>query len=162
MEKEHLLTIGDIAKAAGTTPRTVRFYEEIGLISPVKRTPNGYRLYGQDELQKLRLITALKRSGFQLKSVRALFDLKAAECTGGEAAVTVQRILRRHLADVEETLGSVRAARDDIRRTIEALEACVSCSKPVNEADCLNCERWKSVTKQGLTETLRFAWPGAV
>jgi DNA-binding transcriptional MerR regulator len=54
-----LMRIGDLAKKAGTTMRTIRYYEQLGLIAPTARTRGGFRLYEEDELRKLRLIKSL-------------------------------------------------------------------------------------------------------
>src|SRR3989337_1273366 len=55
-----LMRIGDLAKKAGTTMRTIRYYEQLGLIAPVARTKGGFRLYEEDEVRKLRVIKNLQ------------------------------------------------------------------------------------------------------
>ena len=54
------MRIGDLAKRAGTTMRTIRYYEQRGLIEPARRTKGGFRLYQEEELRKLRLIKNLQ------------------------------------------------------------------------------------------------------
>lgn len=48
------MLIGEVAKAAGTTPKTLRFYEEQGLLPPAQRGSNGYRQYSEDSVERLR------------------------------------------------------------------------------------------------------------
>ena len=59
MAGEGLLTIGELARSAGLTAKTVRFWSDQGLLPPAGRTPAGYRLYGPDALGRLGLILAV-------------------------------------------------------------------------------------------------------
>jgi DNA-binding transcriptional MerR regulator len=77
------LTIGELARAAGLTAKTVRFWSDQGLLPPAGRTPAGYRLYGPGALARLGLIRALRDLGVGLTGVRTVLD---REITIGEIA----------------------------------------------------------------------------
>lgn len=96
------LTIGEVARAAGLSAKTVRFWSDQGLVPPAGRTPAGYRLYGPDALARLGLVRTLRDLGVPLADVRNVLDRKI---TIGEvaalhaAALEVQvRTLRLHQA----------------------------------------------------------------
>jgi len=68
------MTIGDVAAATGVTVRTLRHYDELGLLVPSERTAAGYRLYAEAELDRLYRILALRRMGFALEAIGAVLD----------------------------------------------------------------------------------------
>ena len=78
-----LLTIGELARAAGLTAKTVRFWSDQGLLPPAARTPAGYRLYDPGALARLGLIRTLRDLGVGLADVRKVLD---REITIGEVA----------------------------------------------------------------------------
>ncbi|MDB5408336.1 MAG: HTH-type transcriptional regulator HmrR [Rhodospirillales bacterium] len=75
METATALTIGEAASRAGVPPKTIRFYESIGLIAPAQRAANRYRSYDQDSVRRLRFIARARGLGFALKEVAALLAL---------------------------------------------------------------------------------------
>jgi MerR family transcriptional regulator, repressor of the yfmOP operon len=77
---EQALRIGDLAKLAGTTPRTIRYYEEVGLLPETSERPSGrHRLYSRDELERLREVMRLKELlGLTLEELKALIAVEEA------------------------------------------------------------------------------------
>lgn len=73
-----LLRIGQVAEIVGLSLRTVRFYEEEGLVVPVGRTDGGFRLYNDDCIQRFRLIMQMKPLGFTVEEMRSLIETRAA------------------------------------------------------------------------------------
>jgi DNA-binding transcriptional MerR regulator len=84
------LRIGDVARLAGTTPRTIRYYEEIGLLSGTSERPSGaHRLYSHSEVERLREVMRLKDLlGLTLEELKALL---AAEEARAEVRAQLQR-----------------------------------------------------------------------
>ncbi|EFC84831.1 MerR family transcriptional regulator [Parafrankia sp. EUN1f] len=68
--------IGDVAERVGLSLRTVRYYEEAGLLLPVGRTVGGFRLYDKDAVDRLLLIKKMKPLGFTLEEMRSLLVLR--------------------------------------------------------------------------------------
>src|SRR5690348_6305016 len=68
--------IGSIAKQAGLSVDTIRFYEKQRLFTPPPRTQAGYRLYGTEELRMLRFITGAQKLGFSLQEIRQLVNIR--------------------------------------------------------------------------------------
>jgi DNA-binding transcriptional MerR regulator len=74
-----LLTTGDMARLSDSTLRTVRFYEQEGLIEPERRSACGHRLFSGRELMKLQLALDLREAGLSLQNIKDLFCLKSTD-----------------------------------------------------------------------------------
>lgn len=70
--------IGEVAKRVGLSLRTVRYYEEMGLITPERRTDGGFRLYTDENIERLLTIKQMKPIGFKLQEMRELLDIRDA------------------------------------------------------------------------------------
>ncbi|MDC0611601.1 Cu(I)-responsive transcriptional regulator [Vibrio sp.] len=80
------MNISEVSKETGLTAKSIRLYEEKGLITPPSRELNGYRVYGRSHIEELQLIARAKRVGFSLEECRALVNL-AKDPTRKSAAV---------------------------------------------------------------------------
>lgn len=67
--------IGEVTERVGLSLRTVRYYEEVGLVVPPERTAGGFRLYTEDDIERLIMAKELKPLGFSLDEVRTILDL---------------------------------------------------------------------------------------
>ena len=105
-----LLKVGQLAKRTGVTVRALHHYEEMGLLSPVRRTEAGYRLYGYDEVQRLQHIVSLQQLGFSLKEIKGCLD---------EPAYSLERVISMHRALVEEDIRN----RQQLLERLKALES---------------------------------------
>lgn len=106
--------IGEIARATGLTIRTLHYYEEIGLLSPVRRTGSGHRVYGAPEVERLYLISLLRQLGLSLDGVRAALDA---------GNIDVRSRMTRHLGEVEARLAVESRLRTRLLRLVGALES---------------------------------------
>jgi MerR family copper efflux transcriptional regulator len=99
-----LVQIGVLAERVGLSLRTVRYYEEIDLITPAARTPGGFRLYAPEQEERLLLLKTMKPLGFSLEEMRSLLELidaaSAARPGSRRAEALLLRIhdLRREIA----------------------------------------------------------------
>ena len=119
------LRIGDVAKLAGTTPRTIRYYEEIGLL-PVAggREPGAHRTYAEADVERLTELLRLKDLlGLSLEELKALVEAEGAraelrrEWHGGvEDPVRRHEILEESLGHIAHQLDLVRRRRDEIAK----------------------------------------------
>jgi DNA-binding transcriptional MerR regulator len=111
-----LYSIGEISEMAGLSPRTVRYYEELELLPGVRRRAGGRRVYGDDELERLRFIQRLKTLGLSLAEIR---DLNAVYAIGGSTHAMLLRLdelLARQLQDLDERIRELSDLRDEIGR----------------------------------------------
>ena len=112
------LRIGEVAKLLGVTPRTVRHYEEIGLLERPERSEVGYRLYGADELLRLHRVKELRSLGLPLDRIKGVLG----EPGSGNG---LRGVLEALLDEVEGQIGALQERRDRLRETLarEDLEA---------------------------------------
>lgn len=104
-----LLTSGDLARATGETVRTVRFYEEQGLLRPSGLSEGGHRRYDQAGLEQLQLILDLREVGLSIPDIRGLLAVRE----GCRTAVDFRRVLAERLPD---QLARTRARIERMRR----------------------------------------------
>ena len=118
------LRIGDVARMVGTTPRTIRYYEEIGLLAQAPARPSGrHRLYSESEVERLREVMRLKNLlGVSLEELRTLLEAE-------EARAEVRAQLRREDVDpsrrrelLAEALGHLERQLDLVRHRKNELE----------------------------------------
>lgn len=105
------MTIGEAASRSGMPPKTIRFYEEIGLIRPAERFENQYRAYSERDVHTLRFIHRARSLGFALKDIRALLALYRDR---RRASREVKRLALQHIAEVEHKIAELTAIRNAI------------------------------------------------
>ncbi len=119
------LRIGDVARLAGTTPRTIRYYEEIGLLPvPAEREPGAHRTYAEADVERLRELLRLKELlGVSLEELKELVAVEGARAAlrrewhaGVEDPVRRREILDESLSHIARQLELVRRRRDEIAK----------------------------------------------
>jgi DNA-binding transcriptional MerR regulator len=142
------LTIGALARKARVASSMLRYYEQEGLLEPVRRTPAGYRLYGADAEKRLLFIHRAQRLGFSLQDIRHLLDTKGAGVTGTaerryveiERRLTELMVLRHELeVFLQELSTQMPAGADGERRLYRRLieQICGHAGGPAGEAASL-------------------------
>ncbi len=115
MTRGALLLIGDAAKATGLTVKTIRYYEEIGLIPKAGRTnggahTGGHRVYTEAEVGRLRFIHHARLFGLSLSDIRELLALADGKgCPSRQPEY--RKILQRHLHEIDERVRHLRGLR---------------------------------------------------
>jgi DNA-binding transcriptional MerR regulator len=118
------MKIGELAKATGLNTRTIRFYEQEGLLPDPQRTSSGYRMYGPQDVDLLEFIRKAKRLGFSLeeiKSILHLHDRREPTC------LHVRSLLEEKLAQVDRVLEDLQKFRTEIVRLQEEAGDLVDC-----------------------------------
>jgi DNA-binding transcriptional MerR regulator len=134
------MQIGDLAERAGVSTRTIRYYEELGILGPEERSDGGFRRYCDDQLRRLQMIQGLKSLGFELEQIRQLFTLRNETETGGQLAHQMIDILRGQQEAIDSKIQQYVELRERTTRGIAVLQDCQSCDIRVFERDCHNCE----------------------
>ncbi len=114
--KDVPLAISGICEATGLSPRTVRYYEELGLLPGVRRKAGGRRVYGPDELERLLFIQRLKTLGLSLAEVKELNDVHAIAGGTGPMLARLGELLDRHLFDLDQRIAELGSLREEIVR----------------------------------------------
>lgn len=121
-EISNLVQIGDLAKQLGITTRTIRYYEEIGLMGLSQRVGTGARLYGRDEIRRLKFILKLKELGIDLKEMRELADRfdahnQSFNSQDHQFSTITQKLLEildLNIHKVDEKISNLSSLRKDI------------------------------------------------
>ncbi|MEO8061613.1 MAG: heavy metal-responsive transcriptional regulator [Pseudomonadota bacterium] len=107
--------IGALAKRAGVSIDTVRYYEKSGLLAPQARLPSGYRRYGDLQVARLRFIRRAQNLGFALKDVRELLGLSKQR-----DVARVKRTAEKKLAQVEQKIAALERVRGGLAQLVTA------------------------------------------
>lgn len=106
--------IGELAARTGLSVRTLHYYDEIGLLSPSRRSEAGYRLYVAEDVARLQRIKSLRQLGFALKEIRKVL---------GNPELSPEGILRAHMARLEEEIESRRKVHERLASILARLES---------------------------------------
>lgn len=119
---EEVFQIGEVADLVGLSLRTVRYYEEVGLVEPSDRTSGGFRLYSRDDIARLELIKQMKPLGFTLEEMRDLLEVRRR--------LRFDRLAGRARARAADRLAmyadAAAAACEELRGKLEAAEGFVA------------------------------------
>ena len=110
------MVIGEVARLTGVPAKTIRYYEDTGLLPRAERAQNGYRVYGDRAVHMLRFIKRSRDLGFSVKDVGnllALWDDKKRE------SAEVKELTRRHLKDIEQKIEQLESLRRTLQHLIE-------------------------------------------
>jgi len=103
--------IGKLAAQLGLNPRTLRYYENLGLLPAPSRTMNGYRVYNEETAQRLTFITKAKSLGLTLKEISQILAIR----DGGKLPChSVQCILQEHIERIDHQIAQLYALKTDL------------------------------------------------
>jgi MerR family Zn(II)-responsive transcriptional regulator of zntA len=150
------LTTGDLARRTGNTLRTVRFYEEAGILRPA-RAPGGRRLFTAADLERLQLITDLRELDLPLDEIRKLLELREGCADGAELASRFGEVLSDQLAKAERRVVALRRLQEDLGSALEVLDICRRCEGGPGTERCTTCE---VATGEGAPRVMRVVVGG--
>lgn len=111
------MNISQVENLTGVTKQNIRFYEKEGLIQPKRNETNGYREYGESEVQALKLIRVMRKTGMSLEEIKDVLN--------GAVSLREAATMRKHQVEVEraELLNVIRLCDDLRRETVEQIDA---------------------------------------
>nr|AGF93303.1 protein containing Bacterial regulatory protein, MerR domain protein [uncultured organism] len=142
MKKQHektLFQIGEIAKKAGTSVRTVRYYLEEGFIEAVDRSPGGFYLFAPEAADTVFFVRKLKDAGLALKEIKAVYRARREGATGDEACAKVAGHLEQQKASVEQKIADYRQLKAELEEAIHVVCQCEGCQLEPTRQNCENC-----------------------
>ncbi len=110
------LSIGEASEQSGVSPRTIRYYEELGLLPGVRRRAGGRRVYGPDELERVRFIGRLKTLGLTLQEIKELSTLYALAGSTHAMLLRLDDLLGSHLAELDHRIHELLGLRDEMSK----------------------------------------------
>jgi MerR family copper efflux transcriptional regulator len=110
------MNIGTVAEKSGVPPKTIRYYESIGLIPSADRRPNGYRSYDDVDMHTLNFIKRARGLGFSVDEVRDLLDLWRDR---GRSSASVKALASEHLKALDRKIAELRSMRGTLADLVE-------------------------------------------
>ncbi len=150
------LSTGDLARACETTVRTVRFYEETGLIEPLTRSDGGHRHFDEGQREKLQLIMDLREAGLSIQEIKDLFALKASCATPDEASARMAKTLEGRISEMQRKIAVLRRLREELASMVTVIRECESCeTKDAFPTRCGDCD---VMARPDLPRAMRLLW----
>ena len=106
------MRIGQLAAQSGYSVRTIRFYEQAGLLPAPERTPSGYRIYDQDAITRLRFVRSAQRLGLSLAEIAEVLQVRDCQ---GPPCTYVTKLIETHISALEDRVKELTALRDELR-----------------------------------------------
>ncbi len=141
LNTNELMRIGELAAKLGLNPRTIRYYEKLGLIPASERTPSGYRIYDTTDRERLRFILKAKAIGLTLEEIGEILALRREGSPPCEHVIT---LLDNKITGIDQQL----LALNDFRQDLVALREEVQEDMQPDEGFCRIIERHKPLHPQ--------------
>lgn len=122
MTLKNKMRIGELAEQAGVTPRTIRYYEDLGLLGPSEREGHGFRYYTEAELIRLKKIDVLKQLGLCLEEIGEVLPLYCEDPTGIRGKRRVLELLCEHLRETDDKIAALQRFRAEIQASIDHVQ----------------------------------------
>lgn len=148
------MKIGEVADKLGTTTRTLRFYEEEGLVNP-QRSEKGTRLYCQADLERFKTVLLLAQLGIPIQQIRQLATARARAATGAESSREVAEQLTDLRRMAEERIAQFRKVIKDIDQAKNLVEQCFNCRLRPILSNCDVCPVGRDLPA---SQVLRLVW----
>jgi MerR family copper efflux transcriptional regulator len=110
------MRIGELAEQAGISTKAIRYYEQIGILTPPARTAAGYRTYDETALGRLGFVRAAQALGLTLGEIRRIIAFRD---DGAAPCAHVTALLQRHTADLDARIRELHALRGELRQLAE-------------------------------------------
>jgi len=132
--------VGELATRTGRTTRTIRFYEELGLLEPRTRSEGGYRLYGEDALLQVEWIDKLQALKFTLKEIAVFVRSLQGHGSGPEMMAELNQVYSQKLAETRIQIQRLNALVSEVNMALDYLKTCSVCTSTSAPLHCRNCE----------------------
>ena len=110
------MNIGEVAGRSGIPPKTIRYYEDIGLVRP-QRSGNGYRAFRETDLHKLAFLGRARALGFSIEDCRTLLSLYEDE---SRESAQVKAVAEEHLTAIDEKIAQLKGMRETLSHLVDA------------------------------------------
>ena len=136
-----MFRISQLAEKTGKTKRALRFYEELGILTPTKRTDSGYRMYSQDAISQVEWIDKLHQMGFSLSDIQSFLADFNDLSNGPERMSVLRGIYKQKLAETQQQIKRLQDLHLELQESIDYLSLCSSCAPSTSAGDCPGCRK---------------------
>jgi DNA-binding transcriptional MerR regulator len=133
--RDRLHSVRDVCDQIGVSARTLRYYEELGLLPGVRRRNGGRRAYGHDEIERLRFIQRLKSLGLSLQEIGELNAVYAIHGSTRAMLEKLRELLRQHLAGLEHKVRDLQTLQSEMKSYLDHIDRRVSGEKEKRRAN---------------------------
>lgn len=112
------MNIGEVSERAGLPPKTIRYYEDIGLVRPL-RSDNGYRAFRESDIHKLAFLGRARTLGFSIEDCRTLLDLYEDE---SRESAQVKSVAKEHLTAIDRKIAQLKSMRQTLSHLVDACQ----------------------------------------
>lgn len=140
IQQSKLMRVGELAKTVGKTVRAMHLYEELGLLEPASRSEGGFRLYGDDAIERIHWIVKLQAIGFTLAEIQGFMEDFRGAGTGREATARVRAIFAEKLQGTRDQITQLRSIENDLLEAIAYLDSCDTCTPAYTPSSCGVCD----------------------
>ncbi|GAB6271399.1 MAG TPA: MerR family transcriptional regulator [Syntrophaceae bacterium] len=120
---EEFTSIGELSRQLDMSQRTIRYYEEIGLLNSIKRVESGRRIYTEKDLRRLKLIKRLKIMGMTLSEMQELESMWTYEKSNEKILKRILELLNNHLKRLDDRIADLDILRHEILEYQERIRA---------------------------------------
>lgn len=145
--------IGELSKASGLSVRTLRGYEELGIISP-SRSGGGTRHYGDAELAIAQLAMRMRELNISVDVIKTIATRRRAYETGDQSSTEMMDILEHLTDDLRDQAAAILAMQDELRRTVRLLKGCQGCKNKPTPETCPDCPMQTSVDRPDMAQMI--------
>lgn len=114
LSSDEYMQISDLAKALHITTRTIRLYEQMGLVDPPKRTEGGIRVYENDDIKRFKFVLKLKALGLSLNEMKELADIYTREQLPEKIMPRLIELLNSHLSNIRKRITQLQSLEKEI------------------------------------------------
>lgn len=110
------MNIGEVSERSGLPPKTIRYYEDIKLVRPM-RSDNGYRSFRESDIHKLAFLGRARALGFSIEDCRTLMDLYEDET---RESAQVKALAKEHLSQIDNKISQLKSMRETLSHLIQS------------------------------------------
>ncbi|MCW8956646.1 MAG: MerR family transcriptional regulator [Gammaproteobacteria bacterium] len=148
------MKIGEVAELLGTTPRTLRFYEEQGLLVSC-RTPGGTRRYSDEDVQRFKAILRLANAGVPISMINELATTRDPSSTGSESSRQMHDLVMGLIDQVQQEIEVLNMLHNDLLFAASKVKGCFKCKNAPTRQACPDCPVNQNLDK---SELLNLIW----
>jgi DNA-binding transcriptional MerR regulator len=129
-----LVQIGEVADKLRVSTRTIKYYEELGLIKPGERSPGGFRLFREEDVERLKRILKMKGMGFSLTAIREVLAVRDV-ASNADKVIVLNKVIERLEEQEQQVTERIRNMREEVGHAEELRHDVALCKERVRELE---------------------------
>jgi len=134
-----MYSIKTIAEKTGKTSRALRYYEQLGILTPDMRTEAGYRMYSDKAVFQIEWIDKLNRLGFSLPEIKSFIASFETIESASDLMLQMGSLYQEKLLEVQQQIAQLQQLSAELQESITFTSQCKPCHLRVDQSDCSNC-----------------------